>query len=69
MLSKEPLYVGGYSGLPHIGHGQHLCHLIEYGEATIDDIKSLVKNARWICRKCGRVAANAQNVCEPEQLD
>ena len=68
-LFKEPIYKGGYSGLPHIGHGQHLCHLVEYGEATLNDIKSLVRNSKWICRKCGRAANNMENVCEPIYLD
>jgi rubrerythrin len=68
-LIKEPLYKGGYSGLPHIGHRQHLCHLAEYGEATLNEIKTLVRDAKWICRICGRVANNAENVCAPVPLE
>lgn len=68
-LFKEPIYKGGYSGLPHIGHGGHICHLVEYGEATLTEIKNLVRDGRWICRTCGRVAKNMENVCAPVYLE
>ncbi|MCW4041326.1 MAG: hypothetical protein NWE83_11330 [Candidatus Bathyarchaeota archaeon] len=65
----EPIYKGGYSGLPHIGHGEHICHLVEYSEATLTEIKNLVRDARWICRTCGRAAKNMENVCDPVYLE
>ena len=31
-------------------------------------LKPLVKNAKFICRDCGRAAANATNLCSPRKL-
>lgn len=67
------------SKMPHPGHEEHLCflenigylrsqELLEMGVDTIDQYKKLVKGARFLCRKCGRAAVKAQNLCEPERL-
>ena len=52
----------------HIGHGQHLCDMAERGEVSLEQIKVLVKNAKFICRKCGRVASRDVNLCEAVAL-
>jgi hypothetical protein len=31
-------------------------------------LKPLVKNAKFICRDCGRAAASAKNLCSPKKL-
>ena len=49
---------------PHIGHQKHLCHLAESGECTLKEIKALVKDAKFICKKCGRAAAAEENLCD-----
>jgi hypothetical protein len=57
------------SSTPHIGHKYHLCDMAESGAVTLADMKALVKDPKFICKKCGRAAANAVNLCEPEPLD
>jgi DNA replicative helicase MCM subunit Mcm2 (Cdc46/Mcm family) len=54
--------------MPHLGHGTHLCHLVEYEGIDIKSYKPLVKNAKFLCKKCGRVAAKEENLCEPIEL-
>lgn len=56
------------AGSPHIGHKHHLCSIVESGSATLDQIKSLVKDPKFVCRVCGRAAANSDNLCEPVSL-
>jgi len=53
---------------PHIGHRQHLCDMAERGEVSLESMKALTRNAKFICRKCGRVAAKEVNLCEPVPL-
>ena len=54
--------------MPHLGHANHLCHLVESTGISIEEYKPLVENAKFLCRKCGRVAAKAENLCEPVPL-
>lgn len=51
----------------HLGHAKHLCYMVENGVA-IDVYKRLVKDAKFICRNCGRAAAKAENLCAPVKL-
>ena len=53
---------------PHIGHQKHLCYLAESGECTLDEIKTVVKGGKFICKKCGRAAGKEENLCEPVSL-
>jgi transcription elongation factor Elf1 len=53
---------------PHIGHKHHLCDMCASGECTLDTVKALVKDAKFICRVCGRAAAKEENLCEPVPL-
>lgn len=67
----------GYRGLPiwyeaprpapHLGHSKHLCDMAERG-VDIQTFKDLVRNAKFICKKCGRAAAKEENLCEPIPL-
>lgn len=52
----------------HIGHKNHLCDMAARGQVTVVLWKALVRNPRFICTTCGRVAANATNLCEPATL-
>jgi hypothetical protein len=52
---------------PHAGHEKHLCTLVE-DKTPIEKLKPLVKNAKYICKGCGRAAAKAENLCAPEPL-
>ena len=35
----------------------------------LEEIKPLVRDPKFICRSCGRVAAKADHLCQPESLD
>ncbi len=56
--------------MPHPEHEQHLCYLqnIGYVQSNLEDIKSLVKDPKFVCKNCGRAAANEKNLCNPEKL-
>ncbi|RPJ08774.1 MAG: hypothetical protein EHM36_05060 [Deltaproteobacteria bacterium] len=53
--------------MPHTLHEQHLC-LLENVGTNLEEIKKLVKNPQFICKGCGRAAANEKNLCDPEKL-
>ena len=53
---------------PHIGHRNHLCDMAEKGQVTLEQMKALVRDPQFICKKCGRVAHSADNLCEPVSL-
>jgi hypothetical protein len=57
---------------PHVGHEQHLCHLFNIERLLQEQpeaYKQLVRNAEYICLGCGRVAAQADNLCAPRALN
>lgn len=56
--------------LPHAGHDQHLCYLqnLGYVESNLEDYKTLVKDPKFVCKNCGRTAANEKNLCNPDKL-
>ncbi len=65
--------------MPHPGHEEHLCYLenigflksqelLEMGVDRKEEFKRLVRKPKFLCRKCGRAAAYAINLCEPEKL-
>jgi hypothetical protein len=56
--------------MPHPGHEQHLCLLQNTGyvKDNLADYKKLVRNAKFVCKNCGRVAASDKNLCAPEAL-
>lgn len=49
---------------PHPGHENHLCYLHNMGvlDADVEGFKSLVKDAKFLCKECGRAAAEAENL-------
>jgi hypothetical protein len=55
---------------PHKGHGKHLCvaHVMNYIQTNLADYKQLVRNGKYVCKQCGRVAASADYLCDPDQL-
>ena len=53
---------------PHIGHKNHLCELCSSGECSLETVKALVKNPKFVCKTCGRAAAKEENLCEPVPL-
>ena len=44
----------------------HLCSLAEKGEMKA--VAQLAKGAKFLCEKCGRAAAKADNLCKPVKL-
>jgi len=49
------------------GHDQHLCQLV--GKKTpVEELKGLVRDGKFICKGCGRVAAGEESLCAPEPL-
>ncbi len=56
--------------MPHPGHDKHLCYLTNLGFQTshTEDYKTLVRDGNFMCKNCGRVAAEAKNLCKPEAL-
>ena len=55
---------------PHPGHEAHLCMAENIGfvERNLQSFKEFVRNPQYICKKCGRAAARAENLCEAEPL-
>jgi len=64
---EEGRYYGALE-MPHLGHSKHLCNLVEVLGIPIDEYKPLVRNAKFLCKRCGRVAAKEENLCEPIKL-
>ncbi|MFH0848430.1 MAG: hypothetical protein V1857_02875 [archaeon] len=54
--------------VPHVGHAKHLCDMAEKGQVDLNTFKELSRNPRFICKKCGRVAAKEENLCKPIPL-
>lgn len=53
--------------LPHQGHEVHLCKIWS-DTYDIDVVRDIVRNPNFICKVCGRVAANEENICDPAPL-
>jgi hypothetical protein len=56
--------------IPHAMHDEHLCYLVNMGyiESNLKDYKELVKDAKFVCKKCGRSADSDENLCQPHKL-
>jgi hypothetical protein len=56
--------------MPHAGHDKHLCYLNNLGFQISNPkaYKELVKDGKFMCKVCGRVAANEKNLCKPVKL-
>jgi hypothetical protein len=56
--------------MPHSGHNQHICYLVNLGfqNRRSQEYKKLVREAKFLCKSCGRVAAKAKNLCFPAKL-
>ena len=50
-------------------HGNKMCAMACCPcELDVEKLKPLVRDAKFICKSCGRVAANEENLCQPEAL-
>jgi hypothetical protein len=44
-----------------------ICKIFDSG-VSVEQWKNLVSDGKFFCKKCGRVATKAENVCEPVPL-
>jgi hypothetical protein len=56
--------------MPHSGHERHLCFLHNVGHVKekLEEYKKLVKDGKYVCKGCGRVAVDEKHLCAPEKL-
>jgi len=56
--------------MPHAGHDVHLCYLNNLGFqiSNPEEYKKLVRDAKYMCKVCGRAAAKKENLCKPVDL-
>lgn len=56
--------------MPHAMHDEHLCYLVNMGfiDINFEAYKELVKDAKFVCKKCGRSAESEENICKPAKL-
>ncbi len=56
--------------MPHPGHDKHLCYLSNLGFQISNpkEYKALVKDGKFLCKNCGRVAASEKNLCKSLKL-
>jgi len=56
--------------MPHDGHNKHLCYLVNmrFNEKHFKQFKELVRDAKYICKNCGRAAADKESLCRPVRL-
>lgn len=55
---------------PHPGHEAHLCVAKNVGfiKNNLEQYKEYVRNPAFVCKQCGRAAAKAENLCDPDSL-
>ncbi len=56
--------------MPHPGHNKHLCYLnnLEFLISNPKEYKALVKDGKFLCKNCGRVAVSEKNLCKSLKL-
>jgi hypothetical protein len=54
---------------PHIGHRLHLCEIVAEGSLSLDQVKSIVRDPKFICRSCGRAAVDELHLCDPVPME
>jgi hypothetical protein len=67
LIYGPPYWLEPPEEAPHLGHAKHLCDMAKRG-VDLQTFKDLVRNPKFICKKCGRVAAKEENLCEPVPL-
>jgi hypothetical protein len=47
-----------------------LCKLTgkKYLKENLDEYRTIIKKAKYVCLKCGRVSKFKKNLCEPEKI-
>jgi hypothetical protein len=56
--------------MPHPKHNEHLCYLVNMGhiKSSFEDYKKLVRDAKFVCKMCGRSANSKENLCFPVKI-
>lgn len=56
--------------MPHPGHNKHLCYLtnLYFHRTNWTEYKQLVENAQYVCKLCGRSAADKDRLCRPVKM-
>ncbi len=47
-------------------HDRHLCKLVKRDD--LEQVRKLVKDAEYYCKKCGRAARDKENLCAPSRI-
>ncbi len=45
-----------------------VCEIDFTSDSGLNDLKTLTKDSKFICRGCGRSAANEESLCRPEWI-
>jgi hypothetical protein len=56
--------------IPHAMHDDHLCYLVNMGylESNFNDYAELIKDPKFICKRCGRGSDSKDNICQPKKI-
>jgi hypothetical protein len=56
--------------IPHAMHDDHLCYLINMGylDSNFKDYAELIKNPKFVCKRCGRGSDSKENICQPKKI-
>ncbi|MFA5424056.1 MAG: hypothetical protein WC374_09400 [Phycisphaerae bacterium] len=56
--------------LPHSSHNMHLCYLVNLGiqDRDPDEYQKLIREPKFMCKKCGRVSSKPRNLCKPVKI-
>ena len=56
--------------MPHPGRDKHLCYLVnlDFQVGNPDDYRAIVKDGKFFCKGCGRVAGSEKNLCKPVKI-
>lgn len=56
--------------MPHPMHDEHLCYLINmgYAKSSLAEYKNLVRDAKFVCKTCGRSANSKESLCKPVKI-
>ena len=56
--------------MPHPGHNKHLCYLtnLHFHRTNWLEYKKLVQDSKYVCKLCGRCAADRDRLCQSVKL-
>ena len=47
---------------------QVICEIDFSSDSGLKELKTLIKDSKFVCRDCGRAAAREESLCEPEWI-